>query len=51
MNVAALAACLLLMLGSFLGLLAVDRRAIPPVLATAALLVCAAAFVAGLLTF
>lgn len=50
MNAVALAVCLLLMLGSFLGIRAVDRRAIPPVLATAALLVCAAAVTAGLLT-
>jgi len=49
-SAAVLAVCLLLMLGAFLGILAVDRRAIPPVLATAALIICVAAYVAGLLS-
>lgn len=47
-NAAALAVCLLLMLGAFLGLAWVDRRSLPPALGTAAVLVCAAAYVAFL---
>jgi hypothetical protein len=46
---ACLAVCLLLMLGAALGLLRVDRRALPPVLVTAALITAAAAYVAALL--
>lgn len=48
MNAVALAVYLLLMLGAFFGLARVDRRALPPVLATAALVVAAAGFVAFL---
>lgn len=48
MNPAAMAVCLLLMLGAFLGIARVDRRALPPVLGAAAVLVCAAAYVAYL---
>lgn len=48
MTAAVLAAYLLLMLGAFFGLARVDRRALPPVLATAALIVAAAGFVAFL---
>lgn len=44
-----LAILLLLMLGSALGLLAVDRRALPPVLATAALVIALGGYVAALL--
>lgn len=44
-----LAVWLLLMLGSFIGLLKVDRAALPTVLATAALIVAAAAYAAALL--
>lgn len=44
----ALAVLLLLMLGAFVGLAWVDRRAIPPALGTAALLIAAAAYVAFL---
>jgi hypothetical protein len=46
---ACLAVCLLLMLGAALGLLRVDRRALPPVLVTAAIITAAAAYVAALL--
>jgi hypothetical protein len=44
-----LALLLLLMLGSILGLLRVDRRALPPALTTAALLVTLGGYVAALL--
>jgi hypothetical protein len=47
-NAAALAVFLLLMLGAFFGLAWVDRRALPPALGTAALLIVAAAYVAFL---
>lgn len=43
-----LALCLLLMLGSFLGLAAVDRRALSPVMLTAALVITAGGYVAYL---
>lgn len=43
-----LAVCLLLMLGAVLGIAAVDRNALPPVLVTAAVIFCAGAFVAAL---
>lgn len=48
MTAAVLAGFLLLMLGAFFGIAAVDRRALPPALGTAAVLVCAAAYVAFL---
>jgi hypothetical protein len=44
-----LAVWILFMLGAAMGLLRVDRRAFPPVLATAALIIAAAAYVAALL--
>lgn len=44
-----LATWLLFMLGAAYGLLKVDRRALPPVLTTAALIIAAAAYVAALL--
>ena len=43
-----MAVCLLAMLGSFFGLVLVDRRAISPALGTAALLIIAAGYVAFL---
>lgn len=48
MTAVVLAVFLLLMLGSFFGIARVDRRAIPPALGTAAVLVCAAAYIAFL---
>lgn len=45
-----LAVCLLLMLGSFLGIARVDRRALPPALLTAALLITVGGYVAFLFT-
>lgn len=50
MNAAVLAACLLLMLGAFLGIATIEPRAVWPVLGTAALIVTAAGIVAGLLS-
>jgi hypothetical protein len=44
-----LAILLLLMLGAALGILRVDRRALPPVLATAALVIALGGYVAALL--
>lgn len=46
----ALPACLLVMLLGFLGLACVDRRALPPALGTAAVLLCAGGYVAYLFT-
>lgn len=44
-----LAICLTLMLGAALGLLAVDRRALRPVMTTAALVIALGGYVAALL--
>ncbi|MDX3074605.1 hypothetical protein [Streptomyces sp. MI02-7b] len=48
MEALALTTCLLLMLGAALGILAVDRRALSPVLVTAAFVITLGALVAGL---
>jgi hypothetical protein len=50
MQAVALTLFLLLMLGAFLGIARVDRRALPPVMLTAAFIVTLAGIAAGLLS-